>query len=82
MKSSQFCYWLQGFFEISNAGGQPVSLNPDQIKVVQGHLAMVFHHELDPEHGDANEQKILQAMHDGLTEQLGKKDPDGKVYRC
>lgn len=82
MKSSQFCYWLQGYFEIARAGDQSVSLNPDQIDVVQRHLSMVFHHELDPEHGDDAEQKSLQALHDGLNEQLGKKDPDGKVYRC
>lgn len=44
MTSRDFCYWLQGHFEISKG----VALNEEQVIVVQNHLSMVFAHEIDP----------------------------------
>ncbi|WP_297500042.1 sigma 54-interacting transcriptional regulator [Ferrovum sp.] len=34
----QFCYWLQGVFEVAG----PASLNEDQVKIIREHLALVF----------------------------------------
>jgi len=44
MKSVEFCYWLQGLFELQN----PKSLNAMQTNEIKKHLAMVFKHEIDP----------------------------------
>lgn len=38
MTERDFCYWLQGFIELSDAK----SLSEDQIKMVKDHLALVF----------------------------------------
>lgn len=52
MTSRDFCYWLQGFFEL-NASEQgdrapESSLTPAQVTKVRSHLAMVFKTEIDP----------------------------------
>jgi hypothetical protein len=36
--SDQFCYWLQGVFEVAG----PATLNESQVKIVREHLALVF----------------------------------------
>jgi hypothetical protein len=41
MKATEFCYWLQGLFEIHN----PTQLNAKQTELVKKHLKMVFIHE-------------------------------------
>ena len=41
MKSTEFCYWLQGLFEINKT----IELNPKQTELVKKHLKMVFVHE-------------------------------------
>lgn len=82
MKASQFCYWLQGFFEIENERNQNVDLTKKQVDVIQRHLALVFKHELDAEHGDAAHQAELQAIHDGPRPQIGGIGPSGEIYRC
>lgn len=54
MTSRDFCYWLQGFFEIqsvprpANSAAVAVSLTSEQVDTVRRHLAMVFKHEIDP----------------------------------
>lgn len=63
MTSRDFCYWLQGFFEL---GGPAVeNIGPGQTKLIQQHLAMVFKHEIDPSAGNEMQQAVLQAIHDG-----------------
>lgn len=66
MTSRDFCYWLQGLFEV----GQPVTLNAMQVKQVKAHLAMVFAHEIDPSFGGPDKQEILDAIHNA-----GAHDP-------
>ncbi len=44
MKARDFCYWLQGQFEL-NPG---VALSSEQVDIVQKHLSLVFIHEIDP----------------------------------
>jgi hypothetical protein len=63
MTSREFCYWLQGYFEIN---GTPASLSPEKVDMIRRHLALVFHHEIDPSYG--GDQAQLQAIHDGKTQ--------------
>lgn len=64
MGSRDFCYWLQGFFEI---GGVPdEGLTRDQAEMIRRHLALVFRHEIDPatDGGDPVVAQEYQAIHD------------------
>lgn len=39
MNSNEFCFWLNGFFELSEGD---VSLTPRQVQIMKDHLALVF----------------------------------------
>ena len=89
MNSRDFVYWAQGFFELTLAGvadkdrGKPLELNAAQTDCFRRHLAMVFKHEIDPSHGDAEHQAALSALHQGgglLAD--SPKPPQGVMYRC
>ena len=83
MKASEFCYWLQGYFEIAGSTPQePGAINSQQSATIQRHLALVFAHELDKQHGDADQQAKLQALHDANKPKLGDNGPNGEIYRC
>lgn len=46
MTPQEFCYWLQGFFEVSDVSDiEFKSLNALQIQVIRSHLALVFKKE-------------------------------------
>lgn len=83
MKSVEFCYWLQGLFEL----GSPTTLSAEQTDLIKRHLAMVFHHEIDPSYGNEKAQEDLTKIH-GLPPigtgqiSIGGTGPDGLVYRC
>ena len=68
MTSRDFCFWLQGYFEIRDvAGTTPLpSLNAQQVDTIRNHLNLVFVHEIDP--SIAGDPAKLQAVHDGSTE--------------
>lgn len=70
MTSREFCYWLQGLFELQ----EPASLDAKQTTLVRQHLAMVFKHEIDPSYGDASKQAELSALHEGLKKLDEKVD--------
>ena len=38
MTHEQFCYWLQGYFEIKN----PDSMTKQEIQIIKDHLQLVF----------------------------------------
>lgn len=59
MKSRDFCYWLQGVFEVGNV----TQLDEKQTQMVKNHLNLVFKHEIDPEMGDEKAQEELNAIH-------------------
>lgn len=59
MTSRDFCYWLQGFYEISN----PTTIGEKETDMIKRHLALVFIHEIDPSMPDPDGK--LQAVHDG-----------------
>lgn len=60
MKSVEFCYWLQGMFELSN----PDKLDQEQTDLIKRHLAMVFKHEIDPSY-PKSQQTDLNHLHAG-----------------
>lgn len=69
MTSRDFCYWLQGYFEISKLTQGSRTIQDDQVGVIQNHLAMVFKHEIDPSMGDKKQQAALDVLH-GLPQQF------------
>lgn len=60
MKSRDFCYWLQGYFELAPPSG---GLTQEQADTVAKHLALVFKHEIDPSAGSAEHQTELNEIH-------------------
>ncbi len=69
MRSVDFCYFLQGFFELSDPN---TPLTEKQVQTIKNHLKLVFLHEIDPSYSDdPTVQKIFQNIHDG------KKPLDG-----
>lgn len=75
MTSRDFCYWLQGFFEISETDGVAQPLSAKQVEGIKKHLALVFKHEIDPSAGDAKHQGELNKVH-------GVSSGSGKPFRC
>jgi len=67
MTSRDFCYWLQGYFELEN----PDSIDAPTAQLIQKHLSMVFIHEIDPSFGP--DQKVLQEAHDGLKTKVKRR---------
>lgn len=77
MTSRDFCYWLQGHFELTN----PQELSARETTLIKQHLALVFKHEIDPSMPDPTGE--LQAIHDGKPKpQIGGVGVGGEVYRC
>ena len=60
MKSRDFCYWLQGYFELAN----PTHIDGATLMAIRNHLNMVFIHEIDPSF-PAEQQSALDAAHQG-----------------
>lgn len=65
MTSRDFCYWLQGYFELN---GTDAMITSEQASCIRKHLALVFKHEIDPSYGDKKHQAELNAIHAELTE--------------
>lgn len=72
MTSRDFCFWLQGVFEIS----KPDAFDMNQLAIIKKHLDLVFVHEIDPAMGDKAHQDKLNEVHN--TKDL----PSGVVMRC
>jgi uncharacterized protein YfkK (UPF0435 family) len=54
MKAVEFCYWLQGLFELQ----EPDTLNERQTKLIKAHLNMVFVHDIDPSYPEGQQKKL------------------------
>lgn len=82
MTSRDFCYWLQGYFEINGAiHGNGRSITPEEVRVIRTHLALVFKHEIDPSAGSLEHQAELDKIHTGPP--IWQPSPVGDaVYRC
>lgn len=61
MNSIDFCFWLQGYFEIH--GKAEVSV--EQAEIIKNHLNLVFKHEIDPLRNSetTTEQPVLNVTH-------------------
>ncbi len=59
MTSRDFCFWLQGFFEVS----QVKEITAEQTVAIKHHLDLVFAHEIDPSMGSAKHQEKLDKIH-------------------
>lgn len=83
MTSRDFCYWLQGFFELQQAG-PGYNLTASQTDAVRAHLAMVFIHEIDPAFGGKEVQDKLNDAHAKPEPpfKIGGVGPNGEIYRC
>lgn len=84
MKSVEFCYWLQGLFELSPE--RVLALSAPQTEIIRRHLALVFAHEIDPIYGRHSEvQENLNAIHNPNQQQFTTQpvwiDPSLKA-RC
>jgi hypothetical protein len=79
MTSRDFCFWLQGLFELAN----PQALTAEQTAAVKRHLALVFKHEIDPSMGDKAHQAVLDALHDKPQQTSAPHGHhDSPVYKC
>src|SRR5690349_12439712 len=58
MTSRDFCYWLQGYFEVA----KPNEISGHQLEAIKAHLNMVFIHEIDPSF-PAEQQGALNDAH-------------------
>jgi hypothetical protein len=79
MNSREFCYWLQGLFEV----GEPETLDAKQVDLIKRHLNMVFVHEIDPSYPKEHQDKLNQA-HEGISIPHNSSLLDGKpvAMRC
>ena len=68
MNTIDFCYWLQGYFEISGT----TEINAEQSEVIQNHLNLVFKHEIDPlrESQTTTPKLELNGIHSPLNDGL------------
>ncbi len=73
MNSRDFCYWLQGYFEIHNVNmpenmkASQGGLTNHQADLIQKHLAMVFVHEIDPSYPEREKLDAIHAAPKPLT---------------
>jgi hypothetical protein len=70
MTSRDFCYWLQGYFEIASlADSSTGQITTAQADMIKRHLSMVFIHEIDPsiDQGNPVKQGLLNQVHNGTT---------------
>jgi len=66
MTSRDFCYWLQGYFEITAlANSSAAQITVAQADMIKRHLSMVFVHEIDPsiDQGNPTKQGLLNQLH-------------------
>lgn len=62
MTSVNFCYWLQGWFELNASIDHREGATPETLEIIRKHLAMVFKHEIDPSFPD-EQQEALSTLH-------------------
>jgi hypothetical protein len=79
MKATEFCYWLQGYFELSET---PQPLTTARVEVIKNHLAMVFAHDIDPQAGNEAHQATLNSLHNPRPTWPRPPGPNGELMRC
>jgi hypothetical protein len=83
MTSRDFCFWLQGYFEVAEGAercGRDMTIA--QVETIKRHLALVFKHEIDPSMSEpapkTAHEEHLDAAHRPQTHPSGK----APVFRC
>jgi hypothetical protein len=78
MNNVDFCYWLQGFFELSEVD----TLTDKQVKVIKNHLNLTFKHDIDPARNKESglSIKTMDNLHSGFHLQSTTNN-DGRI-RC
>ena len=76
MQSRDFCYWLQGYFELTKGRDE---LTAEQANTIRNHLNLVFLHEIDPAMGNKPHQDQLNAAHNGTATTVFPQNP---IMRC
>jgi hypothetical protein len=76
MTSRDFCYWLQGYFEVSQCN----QIHPHQVESIQKHLNLVFTHEIDPSMGDAEHQAKLNKIHKAQASEVPIEEYWTKIH--
>ena len=79
MKSTEFAYWLQGFFELSETN----TLSERQVETIKNHLKLVFYHKIDPSSStDPVVQETMQNIHDGNPQKRTPRNSHPRTIRC
>lgn len=79
MKSTEFAYWLQGFFELSETN----TLSERQVETIKNHLKLVFYHEIDPSYStDPVVQETMQNIHDGNPQKRTPRNSHPRTIKC
>jgi hypothetical protein len=83
MKSRDFCYWLQGFFELQGGDTTPPTqqLSATQVAAIKAHLSMVFVHEIDPSF-PSDHQEQLGKTHLGFGTGVTSQHNPNLLARC
>jgi hypothetical protein len=80
MSPSEFCYWLQGFFEL---GGSTV-LSREQVEMIKAHLGYVFEHKAvssnTPETTSSTTRTPVELGH--MLSRMMAEHPEGIRRRC
>ena len=73
MRSSEFAYWLMGWFELNKTIDHREGATQETLDMIERHLKLVFVHDLDPKQGPPEVQQQLQEIHD---------PPEEPIMRC
>lgn len=89
MTSRDFCYWLQGWFELNSTIDHREGASKETLEMIQKHLNLVFYHEIDPSYSsDPKKQEEMLEIHVGKPEKVEVKPlrrsfaRDGKQVKC
>jgi hypothetical protein len=82
MRSTEFAYWLQGFFELSETN----EITPRQVEIIKNHLKLVFYYDIDKSYGvDQKTSETMQAIHDGNHPTISprqRRSPGEVIVKC
>jgi hypothetical protein len=78
MNPQEFCYWLQGFFELSKS--TDLTLDVNQVQLIRNHLNMVFYHAIDPTYPAEQQEKLNEIHNTGKPRML--PPVPGVIVKC
>ena len=62
MTSTNFCYFLQGYLELTD----PKTISASELARIKGHLRLAFRDDIDPSMGNDEHQHRLNNLHNGF----------------